>query len=66
MEKIDDSKELSELSELSSISINQKVTVSGKVTKQDIGVSVKRGDGSSILKRDCVFADSSCSVGRGY
>ena len=62
MERIDDSRELAELSELKSISINQKVTVTGKVTKLKDAVSVKRGDGNSVMKRDCVFADGSCSV----
>ena len=62
VERIDDARELAELSELKSISINQKVTVKEKVTKLEDAVSVKRGDGNSVLKRDCVFADCSCSV----
>ena len=32
------------------------------MTKLENAASVKQGDGSSILKRDCVFADCSCSV----
>ena len=58
----DESRELVLLSELTSLSINDKVNVCGKVMELKNVVERKKGDGSSILKRDSVFGDNSCSV----
>ena len=42
--------------------MNGKVTVCGKVVRLGDPVFVKRGDGSQVVKRDCIFGDSSCCV----
>ena len=34
----------------------------GKVMGMEDTESVKRGNGQSVLKRDCIFGDTSCSI----
>ena len=58
----DNLKKLAELSETKHVSMNGKVTVCGKVVRLGDPVFVKRGDGSQVVKRDCIFGDSSCCV----
>ena len=62
MQPEDNLKKLAELSEIKHVSMNGKVTVCGKVVRLGDPVFVKRGDGSQVVKRDCIFGDSSCCV----